>query len=73
MTRTRSEARRRAARGHRDPDAQADIATVAPDPPQSDPRVTQDPDVQAGIAIDNPVVYVCFYVQYISATGVCYM
>ena len=40
MTRTRSEARRRAAHGHRDPDAQAGIATVAPDPPQSDPRVT---------------------------------
>ena len=42
MTRTRSEARRRAARGPQDPDAQAGITTDDVDPPHGDPRVTHD-------------------------------
>ena len=40
MTRTRSEARRRAAHGPQDHDAQAGITIDAPDPPPSDSHVT---------------------------------
>ena len=41
MTRTRSEARRRAASDPRDAEPSADAANSLPDPPMSDPRVTQ--------------------------------